>query len=277
MSQSANLAISAAAVAGFVVGGASCIAAYRWLKADATQGPATTLARKPKDSGFRKSSPTMAVSAAAGVPEFYVIVNNVSKKANVGTMVRSAAAFGAKAMLIVGRKKSTTFFGSFGSDTHVKIMYFDKLGEACQFARSRGCEILGIEIDSEARSIISHPFKGSVAFLMGNEGHGLTDHERRFIDRLVYIPHYGNGTASLNVTVASSIIFHHYAAWAGYREREFEGQKMVVDPIVHKRGELDADDMQLRARRKAMKEAASASQDVDISAMANVLGESTDY
>ena len=86
----------------------------------------------PVDRDGAMGDPSMkaAEPARRAVPEFYVIVNNVAKKANVGTMVRSAAAFGATAMLIAGRKKSTTFFGSFGSNKHLKIMYFDKLEEA---------------------------------------------------------------------------------------------------------------------------------------------------
>ena len=68
------------------------------------------------------------------------------------------------------------------------------------------------------------------------------------------IYHTRNGTAR-DVTVASSIIFHQYATWAGYPEREFEGQKMVVDPVVHKTGELDADDLRVRAQRRALREA----------------------
>ena len=43
-------------------------------------------------------------------PHFYVIINNVAKKTNVGNMLRSCAAFNAKAMLVVGRKKQVTFF-----------------------------------------------------------------------------------------------------------------------------------------------------------------------
>jgi hypothetical protein len=46
----------------------------------------------------------------------------------------------------------------------------------------------------------------------------------------VYIPQHGPGTASLNVTVAASIVLHHFATWAGYQEREREGAKFVVAP-----------------------------------------------
>ena len=51
-------------------------------------------------------------------------------------------------------------------------------------------------------------------------------------DQFVYIPHYGNGTASLNVAVAASIVFHHFAMWAKYAERERKGNKFVVTPVI---------------------------------------------
>jgi hypothetical protein len=34
----------------------------------------------------------------------------------------------------------------------------------------------------------------------------------------IYIPQYGVGTASLNVSTATAIILHHFARWAGYAE-----------------------------------------------------------
>ena len=111
------------------------------------------------EGGSRRWGTATASNAAA---RFYVIVNNVAKKANVGTMVRSAAAFGAKAMLIVGRKKSTTFFGSFGSNKHLKIMYFDKPVDGA-FARAKGCVVWGIEMDRDAVSVVSRPLRGSAA------------------------------------------------------------------------------------------------------------------
>jgi hypothetical protein len=52
----------------------------------------------------------------------------------------------------------------------------------------------------------------------------------RLCDGFVYIPQHGPGTASLNVTVAASIVLHHFAVWAQYLERQREGAKFVVDP-----------------------------------------------
>ena len=261
-------AATAAAAGILLVAGIAVLRRRLRRREDQTPGGRSATPPTPRaDDGDRDRDRTAAAADAAAVaasasptssPHWFAIVNNVSKRSNVGTMVRSAAAFGARAMLVVGRKKSTSFFGAFGSHKHVQILYFDRLTDACDYARGTGCTVWGVEIDSAARSVVGHPFRGPAAFLMGNEGHGLTASERAAVDALVYIPHHGNGTASLNVTVASSIIFHHFATWARYPERAFAGQKMVVDPPACKTGEGDLDAVDLRTRDRRAKAKAAA-------------------
>lgn len=60
------------------------------------------------------------------------------------------------------------------------------------------------------------------------QGQGLSQRQMRLCDGFVYIPQHGAGTASLNVTVAASIVLHHFAAWAGLPERRREGAKFDV-------------------------------------------------
>ena len=60
------------------------------------------------------------------------------------------------------------------------------------------------------------------------QGHGLSEKQIAMCDAFVYIPQYGDGTASLNVTVATSIVLQHFAQWAGYREHGREAQKFLV-------------------------------------------------
>ncbi|OEL28966.1 hypothetical protein BAE44_0010017, partial [Dichanthelium oligosanthes] len=84
----------------------------------------------------------------------------------------------------------------------------------------RGCDICGVEITDDAQPVTAHPFRRSTAFLFGNEvggisihsGTGLSQKECDICDFFVYIPQYGGGTASLNVTVAASIVLHHFGA-----------------------------------------------------------------
>ena len=50
-------------------------------------------------------------------------------------------------------------------------------------------------------------------------------------DAFVYIPQFGSGTASLNVTVAASIVFHRFAERAEYAERARHEEKYVVEEL----------------------------------------------
>ena len=51
-------------------------------------------------------------------------------------------------------------------------------------------------------------------FFNALQGTGLSAKECEICDFFVYIPQYGGGTASLNVTVAASIILHHFGGIA---------------------------------------------------------------
>lgn len=83
---------------------------------------------------------------------------------------------------------------------------------------AEGITVCGIEIGGESVDVTTRPFKGPTAFVLGNEGSGMSDAAREICDHFVYIKHFGQGTASLNVTVAGSIVLHHFAEWAGYAE-----------------------------------------------------------
>ena len=66
----------------------------------------------------------------------------------------------------------------------------------------RRCTLCGVEITEGAAGVHKHPFRGSTAFLMGNEGHGLTEAQLAACDHFVYIPQHSTATASLNVNAA---------------------------------------------------------------------------
>ncbi|KAJ4722303.1 tRNA/rRNA methyltransferase [Melia azedarach] len=159
--------------------------------------------------------------------ESYVVVHNIAKRHNVGTLARSATAFGVSEMILVGRRDFNAF-GSHGSTSHLNFRHFHSLTEARLFLKSKDCDICGVEITDNAVSVTQHPFKKSTAFLLGNEGMGLSAKECEICDFFVYIPQYGGGTASLNVTVAASIVLHHFGVWAGFSERTRDGNKFVV-------------------------------------------------
>lgn len=68
------------------------------------------------------------------VVESYVVVHNIAKRHNVGTMARSASAFGVSEVILVGRRDFNAF-GSHGSTSHLRFRHFHSLQEARLFLK----------------------------------------------------------------------------------------------------------------------------------------------
>lgn len=201
-----------------------------------------------------------ALIESKGLPRFYLLLHNVSKKQNVGMLLRSACAFGVREVLVAGSSKNVQFFGAQGTTKHVPIAYFDSLDAAVTYAREKHCRICGVEIKPEAMAVtgspspFEHKIPGTsgmnVAFVLGNEGVGMSEKQCSICDFFVFIPQYGDGTASLNVAVSAGIIFQQFAAWARYPERERNGEKFIVKTIPVKRGPETAEDFRRQEERR---------------------------
>lgn len=165
--------------------------------------------------------------------EFYVLIYNISKAKNIGTLIRSACAFGVKQIFVLGTDKKIMkkFFGSQGTVQKVEFKFFENLTVLKEHCSQNSIHFCGIEIGNEAKPVHKFEFKGNTLFVLGNEGIGMNDKQKELCkDNLVYIPQYSDKTASLNVSIAASIVFHHYALWAGYKEADVNEEKYVVHP-----------------------------------------------
>eukprot|EP00933_Yihiella_yeosuensis_P001144 TRINITY_DN10186_c0_g2_i2.p1 TRINITY_DN10186_c0_g2~~TRINITY_DN10186_c0_g2_i2.p1 ORF type:complete len:232 (-),score=44.61 TRINITY_DN10186_c0_g2_i2:64-759(-) len=183
-----------------------------------------------EDTSASSSTPTPAAGSTENSdkrPDSYLVLFNVGKKQNFGTLLRSACAFGVTEVLIVGAAKLQTF-GNQGTAQHAQTRHFESLEAAKEWLASKGARLCGIEIDDSAKPVTSHPFSGSTAFMLGNEGAGMTPQQRAACDFFTYIPQHSGATASLNVAVAGSIVLHHFATWAAMPEHPRSGEKYVV-------------------------------------------------
>lgn len=75
-------------------------------------------------------------------------------------------------------------------------------------------QIIGVEIDPSSVNLENEPFTTSTAFMMGNEGQGMTSKQMSVCDGFVRISQYGGGTASLNVSVAAGLVLHRFFHWS---------------------------------------------------------------
>ena len=116
-------------------------------------------------------------------------------------------------------------FGNQGTYKNMEYQPYQSLQECKLDLNNKGIKICGVEIGEGSLPIQKHPFTGSTAFFLGNQGTGMLEVHKKICDYFVYIPQYTEKTASLNVSVAAGIIFHHFGLWAGYQEAKVYGQK----------------------------------------------------
>ena len=131
------------------------------------------------------------------------------------------------------------------------IIRFDKLEECVEHIKSLPCcqteeqqvqdvvnnsiqksnnskptiQIIGVEIDPSSVNLENEPFTNSTAFMMGNEGQGMTKKQMSVCDGFVRISQYGGGTASLNVSVAAGLVLHRFFHWSRGDDVNVVGQQ----------------------------------------------------
>ncbi|KYN99687.1 putative RNA methyltransferase [Plasmodium gaboni] len=168
--------------------------------------------------------------------KIYVVIYNIGKKKNVGSIVRSCVAFNVHKIFIVGkRKKEINFFGNMGTYDYITIEYFDNIYELKEYLKKNDILLYACEITANALSITTNPYENKdTAFLFGNEGTGIHDNVLKICDKIIYIPQYGKGTASLNVSVSCAIILQNFAVWANYEQAEIQNKKFIVQKKMSK-------------------------------------------
>jgi tRNA(Leu) C34 or U34 (ribose-2'-O)-methylase TrmL len=120
--------------------------------------------------------------------------------------------------------------GNQATNRFISWRHFAKWDEFLAWHRSSGFTLIGVEIGARAVNVSTRPFADKTIFMLGNEGSGMSAECQAACDKLVYIPQYGHGTASLNVATAAAIVLHQFAEWAKYPvHAPVEGEKFVVD------------------------------------------------
>lgn len=64
----------------------------------------------------------------------FMVVHNVAKRHNLGTLSRSATAFGVSEVILVGKKEYNAF-GSHGATLHIGFRHFHNLSAARQYLK----------------------------------------------------------------------------------------------------------------------------------------------
>jgi tRNA G18 (ribose-2'-O)-methylase SpoU len=140
--------------------------------------------------------------------EFVVAIENWQHDANIGTVVRTANAFLAKEVLIIGRKRWNRR-GAMVTDRYQHVRHLASVAELADYAAATGYTVLAVDNTPGSQPLEAAVLPRHALFLFGQEGPGLTEQARDAASMTLSIAQFGS-TRSINAGVAAGIAMH---AW----------------------------------------------------------------
>ncbi len=139
---------------------------------------------------------------------FHVAIENWEHDLNIGTVVRTANAFLAAGVHIVGRRRWNRR-GAMVTDRYQHVHHHPTVDDLVAWATSEDLPLVGIDNLPGSVPLESTDLPERCVLVFGQEGPGLSDAVRDAASMVCSIAQYGS-TRSINAGVASGIAMH---AW----------------------------------------------------------------
>lgn len=150
-------------------------------------------------------------------PRLVAVLIDANDPGNAGTVLRTADAAGAKAVIFAGDSvdvyNGKVVRASAGSIFHLDVVTDVSADDAITAAKAAGCTVLaaaGAGADDLDDLISGHALDKPSAWLFGNEANGLPGEVLAAADRTVRVPIYGEAE-SLNVAAAAAVCLYSSA------------------------------------------------------------------
>jgi tRNA G18 (ribose-2'-O)-methylase SpoU len=142
--------------------------------------------------------------------DFHVAIENWQHDFNIGTIVRTANAFLAREVHIVGKRRWNRR-GAMVTDRYQHVRHHRTAEELAAHLHEQGVQLMGIDNLPGSEHIETWEMPRSVCFLFGQEGPGLSEQAREVCDGTFSIAQFGS-TRSINASAAAAIAMH---TWIG--------------------------------------------------------------
>lgn len=139
---------------------------------------------------------------------FHVAIENWGRDFNIGSVVRSANAFGAAAVHIIGRRRWNRR-GAMVTDRYQHVLHHDDVASFAHWAAQEELPILGVDNVPGSVPIEGRELPRACLLLFGEESQGLSAKAQDAADLVLHISQYGS-TRSINAGAAAAIAMHSW-------------------------------------------------------------------
>lgn len=148
-------------------------------------------------------------------PALVLVCPAVQDPTNLGSIIRTAAAMGASALLL-GSECADPFSRrvlrvSMGSVLFLPLRESpDLVGDVVALREQQGFEVLATVLDENATPLEQVARPRRLALVLGSEGHGLDERWLQLCPQQITLPMRA-GIDSLNVSIAAAVFLYHFA------------------------------------------------------------------
>lgn len=139
---------------------------------------------------------------------FHVAIENWQHDMNIGSIVRSANAFAADTVHIIGRRRWNKR-GAMVTDRYQHVLHHETVAEFATWAREQDIPILAIDNVPGCVKLETFVLPERCVLLFGQEGPGLSDEAIDAAEAVIEITQFGS-TRSINASAAAAVAMH---AW----------------------------------------------------------------
>ena len=173
-----------------------------------------TLAAINADLDARRAQRREARPIDGAVRELHIAIENFENDANIGTVVRTANAFLAETVHIVGRRRWNRR-GAMVTDRYQHIVHHDTVADLMEWCRHRDLPVVAIDNVPGSVPLETAHRPSRCLLLFGQEGPGVTEAAQHAAVMTCSIAQFGS-TRSINVGVAAGIAMHTWIRqWEG--------------------------------------------------------------
>lgn len=139
---------------------------------------------------------------------FHVAIENWQHDLNIGSIVRSANAFLAHTVHIIGRRRWNRR-GAMVTDRYQHVAHHEDVASFLQWAHSEAIPVIAVDNVEGSVPIEVTALPEQCVLLFGQEGPGLSDEALAASDMVVEIAQFGS-TRSINASAAAAIVMHQW-------------------------------------------------------------------
>ncbi|MEH0109470.1 TrmH family RNA methyltransferase [Tersicoccus sp. MR15.9] len=148
---------------------------------------------------------------------FHVAIENWQHDANIGSIVRTANAFLAAEVHIIGRRRWNRR-GAMVTDRYQHVRHHETLSDFLAWARDAGLPVLAIDNGPGSVPLETADLPPACVLVFGQEGPGLTDAAHDAAEATLSIAQYGS-TRSINAAAAAAIAMHAWVRRHRFHQR----------------------------------------------------------